>query len=464
MPLRPISQAEELPAIGIVPVVRQSELSETGSFAAAQDETISSDVFLVGAMIGHFQILDVLGRGGFGVVLKAFDTKLNRNVAIKIPRLARFESAEAADAYLREARTLASLEHPNIVPVYELYNDDGMFCIVSKLIEGTDLKRKLDELRAAEAWMPCREAARSILEISNALIHSHGSGMIHRDIKPGNILLDATGKAYLTDFGLARDEEGLARESALAGTPRYMSPEQARGDAGEVDFRSDIFSLGAVFYELLSSRRPFTAADENGKENTIDLLKLIGDENNSAPPLRDSRANRRRIPKRLEAICLKALCKNPEGRYQIVKELARDLTKFLNGRRYKRTVAIMLALAVAVILGGLISSRYFPRKTVDAPVQKEQHDANVPPGSMQKLVPSVNMENFDRLRIGMARSEVESFLGDGAFIVTEKTKEARINYFKYGGTKDFICISFSSEGKITEAYCQFDGKKKRIPE
>jgi serine/threonine protein kinase len=284
--------------------------------------------------LGKFELLDLVGAGSFGSVYKARDTELGRTVAIKVPRAGNLGSSGDADRFLREARSVAQLRHPSIVPVFEIGQDGGLPYLVSEFVHGITLADLLTGER-----LPPRAAAELVAQVADALHYAHAQGVIHRDVKPSNIMLETGGvvsgqnrttsdhspltthhSPRLMDFGLAKRETGevtMTAEGQVLGTPAYMSPEQARGESHSVDGRGDVYSLGVILYQLLTGALPF-----QGNARML-LHQVLHDE--PKPPRRRDPG----VPRDLETICLKAMAKEPARRYPTAGELAADLRRFL---------------------------------------------------------------------------------------------------------------------------------------
>ncbi len=274
-----------------------------------------------GRRIGKFEIENELGRGGMGVVYLVRDIELNRRVALKMILAGNLASADYLQRFQSEVRASAQLDHDGIVRVYDSGEFNGLPFLAMQFVEGPSLSDHLKRGRPNRDW-----AVHCALKLARTVEYLHSKGIVHRDLKPGNILLsggDAECNPKVTDFGLAKllqEDSAATRSGAIVGTPCYMAPEQARGDSRHVGPPADIYALGAILYELLTGRPPFT-----GDTSLATLLQVLGSE--PIPPRKIDPA----IPADLEAICLKCLEKSPERRFASAGQLADSLERFLKG-------------------------------------------------------------------------------------------------------------------------------------
>jgi hypothetical protein len=309
---------------------------------------------------GNYEILEELAHGGMGVVYRARQVRPNRVVALKTILAGQLASADAVRRFKTEAESVANLDHPNIVPIYEVGEHDGQHYFTMKLIEGGSLASR-------PLPLPGRKAAELLALVARAVHHAHQRGILHRDLKPGNILIDGQGQPHVTDFGLAKRVAGDLRHTqsgAIIGTASYISPEQARSEK-ELTTVADVYSLGAVLYELLTGRPPFLA------ETPLDtVLQVL--EREPEPPRRINP----QVDLDLETICMKCLQKQPGNRYASAEGLAEDLERWLRGEaiearpvgllgrftrwcRRNRAVAGLTGAVAASLLAGTVISTYF---------------------------------------------------------------------------------------------------------
>ena len=301
---------------------------------------------------GDYELLEQIGRGGQGVVFRARQKSLNRIVALKIIGLGQWATKAHLKRFRLEAEAAARLEHPGIVPIHEVGERDGSCYFSMKFVEGG----QLDEVARREP-MPIRPAVELIAKVARTVHYAHEHGILHRDIKPGNILLDAKGEPHLTDFGLARlveSESSVTHTLDVLGTPSYMAPEQAVGNNAQVTGATDVYGLGAVLYQLLTGQPPFAGG------TTYETIKLLLDTEPRQPRLLNPK-----IDRDLSTICLKCLEKDPKRRYSSALALAEDLERWLKhepivarhtgvftrGRKWVRrnpTSALLAACVVAL--------------------------------------------------------------------------------------------------------------------
>jgi tRNA A-37 threonylcarbamoyl transferase component Bud32 len=271
---------------------------------------------MIGKTIGKYRIVEHLGRGGMAEVYKAYQPNLDRYVAVKMMHTFLSDEKEFLARFEREAKVVATLRHPNIVQVYDFDAEGGVYFMVMEYITGETLKARMQTLEVHAEWLSQDDAARIILAVGSALKYAHERGMVHRDVKPANVMITLEGQVILTDFGIAKivSASNLTASGAMVGTPSYMAPEQGMGQPG--DERSDIYSLGVMLYQLMLGRLPFDADTPLAV-----VLKHIND------PLPLPKALNPDISDDLNRVILKALAKDPADRYQKVADMTADLRK-----------------------------------------------------------------------------------------------------------------------------------------
>jgi serine/threonine-protein kinase len=360
-----------------------------------------------------YQVEAMLGHGGMGVVFRARHLRLGRLIALKMALAGSYAGPHERERFRREAEAVAALCHPNVVQVYDVGDADGRSYFTMELMEGGSLARKL-----SGAPQPPRQAAALIATLAGALQAAHEAGVVHRDLKPGNILLTADGTPKVADFGLARRldaDERLTFSGAFIGTPSYTAPEQALGDRGAVGPRTDVYALGAILYECLTGRPPFRAGTAEAT-----LRQVVADE-----PVAPRRLNPS-VPRDLETVCLKCLHKEPCQRYSSASELADDLRRFERGEpiaarrvgvvgvlrkwaRRRPVAAAMLAAVALVAAAGTVGAWLVIQQRADA----RAHQARADQEALEILGPArVRLEDgwkaADLAKLADARAEAVS--------------------------------------------------------
>ncbi|HMC26343.1 MAG TPA: serine/threonine-protein kinase, partial [Verrucomicrobiae bacterium] len=346
--------------LGIVPDTSVAGVADAGSVdklscgdAPAPEAKKGAGAAELLGQLGDYELLEEVGRGGQGIVFRARQKSLNRTVAVKVISLGQWASKTHLKRFRLEAEAAARLEHPGIVPIHEVGERDGSCYFSMKFVEGG----QLDEV-IRRAPMPTRQAVELIVKVARTVHYAHEHGILHRDIKPGNILLDAKGEPHLTDFGLARlveTESTVTRTLEMLGTPSYMAPEQAVGNNAAISSVTDVYGLGAVLYQLLTGQPPFAGG------TTYETIKLLLDTEPRQPRLLNPK-----IDHDLSTICLKCLEKDPKRRYSSALTLAEDLERWLRhepiqarragifarGRKWVRrnpTSALLAASLIALV-------------------------------------------------------------------------------------------------------------------
>lgn len=413
-----------------------------GDAALADGET--SEEF---RRLGHYELLEMVGQGGFAVVYAARDTKLGRKVALKIPRIHSLdEDKEVRERFAREARLIAMLSHPGILPVFETGSDGPFIYIATAWCSGGNLA----DWRAQQR-LPADHllAARITARLAEAVQHAHARGVIHRDLKPGNVLLEKKcapegceteliDSLRIADFGLARlsaDDSAMTRTGATIGTPAYMSPEQARGATSEIGPTTDVYALGAILYELLTGKPPIVGS------SNVATLRAIESQQPKAP----SRLNRS-VPADLDAICLKCLEKHPRDRYESAHELAEDLQRFVRGEpvvarpigpatRLKRwavrnpLIAGSLGLALVSLITGLAVSIAFAVRSNRAMNLAQEKQKVAEEKSAEALVQArMTREAVDRLHRAIASDR--KLLSEGSEKLKLALAQAAKDYYQ----------------------------------
>jgi tRNA A-37 threonylcarbamoyl transferase component Bud32 len=377
--------------LGATMALTPEQLRASAQLSASREESSGLDAGEAEGLkeFGGYEIQAELGRGGMGVVYKAFDPKLKRTVALKVLLAAEHASDDEVKRFFREAESAAKLQHPNIVPIHELKVHQGRHYYTMDYIQGQPLDALL-----GSGKLDLNEKLELLEKVAAGLEHAHSHGIIHRDLKPSNIIVDSFGEPRIFDFGLAKvlnpegeqpGTGGLTQSGVAMGTPHYMAPEQAAGRSKDVDARTDVYAMGCILYEALTGRPPFVST------NAMEVIR--GQlESDPLPPRNTSF----KVPTDAETICLKCLAKEPERRYASARELGADIRRFLDGKpisarpasllyrvrkRVTRNLGVVLTAFAAACLIALLALGWAvyggdPKPSADDLLRKQRLAAN----------------------------------------------------------------------------------------
>jgi WD40 repeat protein/tRNA A-37 threonylcarbamoyl transferase component Bud32 len=429
-----------------------------GADGPGADRPIGEDatVALPGARaFGDYELLEEIGRGGMGVVFKARQKSLNRLVAVKMLLHSRFADEAFARRFRLEAAAAAKLDHANVVSIYDVGETDGQPFYAMRLVDGRSFDREL-----ADGPMAAPRAARLVAAIARAVHHAHQRGVLHRDLKPHNVLLDAAGQPHLTDFGLAKlleTDSGLTQSETVLGSPAFMAPEQAAGKSATITTAADIYSLGAILYMALTGRPPFAGG------TAVATLRQVSDSAPARP-----RALNRAVPRDLETICLKCLQKEPLRRYGSAEALAEDLERWgrnepilarpVSGAERlwlwcrRQPVRASLLVALLFALGGGVAGVVWQWHRADEArrlAEREKYGARV--SLAQNFV---EQHQFDRARETLMDAGPDDLRGWEWGWLARTCEEDLMTLA--GGGRELTSVVFSPDGRLVAAG-GFDG-------